>query len=168
MGWLKKWLGKAQPAAQNEPTAADIAVPQPWRMPCAGEVIALSELPDPAFATGVMGPGFAIRSTQQRIVSPVNGTVSAVFPGGHAIGITADNGCELLIHIGIDSVNLKGEGFQLQVAAEQKVAVGTPLVEVDFALLASHLSESAVIVVFTNFDGGTISVDGDRPIWHKP
>jgi PTS system beta-glucosides-specific IIC component len=99
--------------------------------PLAGTVVALSEVPDPVFAGGVMGPGVAIIPTGDTVYAPGPGTVAAAQPTGHAFGLVLDGGIELLIHVGIDTVNLKGEGFDVKVKAGDRVHVGTPLVTFD-------------------------------------
>lgn len=103
--------------------------------PLDGTVVALSEVPDPVFGGGVMGPGVAIEPTGNTVVSPGAGTVAAAQPTGHAFGLQLDNGAELLIHVGIDTVNLKGEGFEVHVKAGDRVEQGTPLVTFDRAVI---------------------------------
>ncbi|GEP48631.1 PTS beta-glucoside transporter subunit EIIBCA [Microbacterium saccharophilum] len=99
--------------------------------PLDGTVVALSEVPDPVFGGGIMGPGVAIQPTGDTVVSPGVGTVVAAQPTGHAFGLQLDNGIEVLIHVGIDTVNLKGEGFEVKVKNGDRVEVGTPLVVFD-------------------------------------
>lgn len=121
-------LGK--PGATDEVSAAfEIA------SPLDGTVVELSEVPDPVFGGGVMGPGVAIEPTGNTVVSPGAGTVAAAQPTGHAFGLELDNGVELLIHVGIDTVNLKGEGFEVHVKAGDRVEQGTPLVTFDRAVI---------------------------------
>lgn len=99
--------------------------------PMTGEVRPLSDVPDPAFSEEIMGKGFAIQPTEGRVVSPINGTVFSLSKSGHAIGLVSDNGAEMLIHIGIDTVKLKGQFFSPKVQAGAKVAVGDVLMEFD-------------------------------------
>jgi len=99
--------------------------------PLAGRVVALSEVPDPVFAGGVMGPGAAIEPTGNVVYSPGPGTVAAAQPTGHAFGLVLDGGLEVLIHVGIDTVNLGGEGFDVHVKNGDRVELGTPLVTFD-------------------------------------
>lgn len=103
--------------------------------PLDGTVVALSEVPDPVFAGGVMGPGVAIEPSGDTVYSPGVGTVVAAQPTGHAFGLQLDNGIEVLIHVGIDTVNLKGEGFDVKVKNGDHVEVGTPLVTFDRAVI---------------------------------
>ncbi|WP_419888919.1 beta-glucoside-specific PTS transporter subunit IIABC [Paenibacillus xylanexedens] len=99
--------------------------------PMNGEVKPLSLVPDPAFSEEMMGKGFAIQPAEGRAVSPVNGTVISVSKSGHAIGLVSDLGAEMLIHIGIDTVKLKGQFFSPKVRAGAKVSVGDLLMEFD-------------------------------------
>ncbi|MGE6575054.1 beta-glucoside-specific PTS transporter subunit IIABC [Paenibacillus xylanexedens] len=99
--------------------------------PMSGEVKPLSLVPDPAFSEEMMGKGFAIQPSEGRAVSPVNGTVFSVSKSGHAIGLVSDLGAEMLIHIGIDTVKLKGQFFSPKVQAGAKVSVGDLLMEFD-------------------------------------
>ncbi|SIT67598.1 glucose PTS transporter subunit IIA [Microbacterium sp. RU33B] len=96
--------------------------------PLDGVVKPLSEVPDPVFAGGVMGPGVAIEPSGDTVYAPGAGTIAAAQPTGHAFGIVLDGGVEVLIHVGIDTVNLKGEGFDVKVKAGDRVEIGTPLV----------------------------------------
>src|SRR6478735_5751649 len=99
--------------------------------PLAGQVVPISEVPDPVFAGGVMGPGVAIIPSGDTVFSPGAGTVAAAQPTGHAFGLVLDGGLEVLIHVGIDTVNLKGEGFDVKVKNGDRVELGTPLVVFD-------------------------------------
>ena len=103
--------------------------------PLDGTVVALDTVPDPVFAGGVMGPGVAIEPTGDTVYSPGAGVVAAAQPTGHAFGLQLDNGAEILIHVGIDTVNLKGEGFDVKVRNGDRVEVGTPLVSFDRAVI---------------------------------
>ncbi|WP_238651813.1 beta-glucoside-specific PTS transporter subunit IIABC [Paenibacillus piscarius] len=104
---------------------------QPVFSPMNGEIKPLSLVPDPAFSEEMMGKGFAIQPTEGRAVSPVNGTVISVSKSGHAIGLISDLGAEMLIHIGIDTVKLKGQFFSPKVQAGDTVSVGDLLMEFD-------------------------------------
>ncbi|MFD2015792.1 glucose PTS transporter subunit IIA [Vibrio olivae] len=99
--------------------------------PLSGEVIPLSLVSDPTFASGVMGEGIAIIPDSGTLVAPFAGTVSSVFKTQHAMGIKSTTGIELLIHIGIDTVKLDGQGFKLLVEQDQEVTLGEPLIEFD-------------------------------------
>ncbi len=119
--------------------------------PLEGRVLLLSDVPDPMFAQGTMGPGIAIDPTGDTVVAPAAGTVASVFPTGHAIGLALHDGTELLIHVGIDTVGLKGDGFRTLVAAGDSVNVGDPLVQFDLAKIhAAGLSAITPIIVLNN------------------
>ncbi|ALJ21585.1 glucose PTS transporter subunit IIA [Microbacterium sp. No. 7] len=99
--------------------------------PLDGTAVALSDVPDPVFGGGIMGPGVAIEPTGTTVYAPGEGVVVAAQPTGHAFGLQLDNGAEVLIHVGIDTVNLKGEGFEVFVKNGDRVSAGTPLVAFD-------------------------------------
>ncbi|WP_294979451.1 glucose PTS transporter subunit IIA [uncultured Microbacterium sp.] len=103
--------------------------------PLDGTVVPLDKVPDPVFAGGVMGPGVAIEPTGTTVYAPGAGVVVAAQPTGHAFGLQLDNGAEILIHVGIDTVNLKGEGFDVKVKNGDRVETGTPLVTFDRAVI---------------------------------
>lgn len=100
-----------------------------------GTIKALQDVEDQVFSQGLIGQGCAIIPQGDTIYAPIAGTLTVVFPTGHAFGITGEDGLEYLLHIGIDTVNLKGEGFTLLVEQGQKIHQGDPLVKVDFALI---------------------------------
>ena len=116
-------------AAGRSATLYEIAAPFD------GTVIALGEVPDPVFSKGTMGPGVAVLPSGNTACAPGDGTVVALPPSGHAIGMVLDGGVEVLIHIGIDTVALKGRGFDVHVTKGQKVTTGTPLVTFDRAVI---------------------------------
>jgi PTS system beta-glucosides-specific IIC component len=99
--------------------------------PLDGTVVALSDVPDPVFGKGIMGPGVAIQPSGNTAYAPGSGVVVAAQATGHAFGLALDNGVEVLIHVGIDTVKLKGEGFDVHVAKGERVTAGTPLVTFD-------------------------------------
>ena len=116
--------------------------------PLVGEVKELSQAIDPVFAQGVMGQGVVILPSEGELVAPVNGTVSVLFPTNHAVGIVSDEGVELLMHIGMDTVNLDGKGFEAHVAQGDRVSVCQKLVSFDIAAIqeASLVTETPVII----------------------
>lgn len=140
-------------AGNDEPEQTPAAASRPVtvvRSPLAGEVIDLSEVEDNAFAKGMVGPGVAIRPSGTEVVSPVDGTVMVVFPTKHAIGIKADTGVEILIHLGLDTVKLKGEGFETLVNNGDIVEVGTPLLRFDPAVIEAAGYKLTTPVIVTN------------------
>ncbi|MEW1833516.1 N-acetylglucosamine-specific PTS transporter subunit IIBC [Microbacterium sp. NPDC079995] len=149
--------GRAASAAPLSSTGATVAQATQapdivrLRQPVAGRVLSLTEVPDEMFADGTMGPGAAIDPTGDVIAAPADGTVESVFPTGHAIGLRLDDGTELLIHVGIDTVAMKGDGFETLVSAGQRVATGDGLIRFDRAkILAVGHSPITPIVVLNN------------------
>jgi sugar PTS system EIIA component len=118
--------------------------------PISGEVIPLSEVPDPVFSQKMMGDGIAIIPKSGKVVSPVDGRVVQVFPTKHAIGIQSEQGLEILIHIGLDTVNLNGEGLEVLVESDQPVKAGDPLANVDLDYLKSRNIETVTPIIITN------------------
>lgn len=120
------------------------------KSPVTGKVKKLSEVADEVFSKEVLGKGFAVVPSNGQIVSPITGTLTAVFPTKHAIGITSDKGLEVLVHIGIDTVTLEGKGFTSNIKMGDKIYQGTPIVEVDLALIEAAGLATDTIVVVTN------------------
>lgn len=118
--------------------------------PVSGTLIPLTSVKDEVFASEAMGKGIAIIPTDDIVKSPVNGTVSAVYPTKHAIGIISDNGAEILIHIGIDTVALKGKFFEQLVLQNEKVTVGQPLVKFDRNAIKHAGYDTSVMMIVTN------------------
>ncbi|WP_455440512.1 PTS transporter subunit IIBC [Streptococcus parasanguinis] len=117
-----------------------------------GEVINIEDVKDPVFSQKMMGDGFAVEPENGHIVSPVAGKVTSVFPTKHALGLVTDNGLEVLVHIGLDTVSLEGKPFEVKVSEGQTVAVGDLLVEADLDAIREAGRETSTIVVFTNTD----------------
>jgi glucose PTS system EIICBA or EIICB component len=122
--------------------------------PIEGEIIPITEVPDQVFSGKMMGDGFAIIPSEGTVVSPVDGEIVNVFPTKHAIGILSKGGKEILIHIGIDTVKLNGEGFEVLVAQGDKVTKGQQLVKVDLHFIRENAPSTITPVVFTNLSEG--------------
>ena len=120
--------------------------------PFAGEVIELQQVPDEAFAQNMLGDGFAIFPEENVIKSPCAGEIVQIFSTGHAVGIQTEKGLEVLVHIGIDTVDLDGEGFEKLVKNGDKVEVGTPLIEVDLDFIKENAPSIATPVIVTNME----------------
>ncbi|ALS36308.1 PTS system beta-glucosides-specific IIC component [Enterococcus rotai] len=118
--------------------------------PAEGKVLPLSEARDAAFSEGIMGKGVVIEPTVGEIVAPFDGTVMTLFPTKHAIGLISDNGTELLIHIGIDTVQLDGEGFEAFVEQNAKVKKGDKLVTFDISAIEEAGYSTQVPIIVTN------------------
>ncbi|MEH7012623.1 glucose-specific PTS transporter subunit IIBC [Neobacillus niacini] len=130
--------------------------------PLKGELKPITEVPDQVFAGKMMGDGFAIVPVEGTIVSPVNGKIVNLFPTKHAIGILSDTGREILIHVGIDTVNLKGQGFETLVAENDIVEQGQPLLKVDLDYIKEHATSTITPIVFTNL------AEGEKVVIEKP
>ncbi|MCZ2258535.1 N-acetylglucosamine-specific PTS transporter subunit IIBC [Sporosarcina sp. G11-34] len=129
-----------------------------FAMPMDGEIIPLSEVPDEVFAQGMMGQGFGIIPTGDTVYSPFDGKVVSVFPTKHAIGLETDTGIEVLIHVGLDTVKLKGEGFDLLVEQGQLLQSGDPLLKLDLAYLEANSTSMITPVIFTNLEKEQLQV----------
>ena len=130
--------------------------------PLKGELKPITEVPDQVFAGKMMGDGFAIVPSEGTIVSPVNGKIVNLFPTKHAIGILSDTGREILIHVGIDTVNLKGQGFETLVSENDIVEQGQPLLKVDLDYIKEHATSTITPIVFTNL------AEGEKVVIEKP
>jgi PTS system beta-glucosides-specific IIC component len=115
-----------------------------------GDLVQLAEVGDAAFSTGAMGKGIGIKPIDDHIHAPIDGKVTAIFPTKHAIGITGSNGIEILIHIGIDTVELEGKYFALQVKEGETVSQGDVLAVVDFSKVVEAGYDPTVMVIITN------------------
>lgn len=120
--------------------------------PLAGKAIALEDVPDPTFAEGILGLGAAVEPSEGKITVPADGTVGTLFDTHHAIGLNLDNGAELLIHIGINTVELNGEGFTAHVSEGDRVKKGQTLITFDKELIASKGYKTVTPVIVTNPD----------------
>lgn len=118
--------------------------------PLKGNVIPLKDISDPVFSQELMGKGIAIEPTEGKVVSPINGTVVMVFETNHAIGLKSDDGVEVLIHVGMDTVELKGKGFTAHVKNGDKVSVGDLLTEFDMNLIKEAGYSLVTPIVVTN------------------
>ena len=153
-----EFAGPSKAESSPEVKAADSSAPVTITSPLAGEVKELSQATDPVFAQGLMGRGVVIVPSQGELVSPVNGRVTVFFPTKHAIGILSDEGVEILIHIGMDTVNLEGKGFEGYVSQGDKVKVGDKLISFDIDMIkkAGYVTETPVII--TNSDKYQVEV----------
>ncbi len=131
------------------------------RSPVAGTRVEVAALGDPAFAACTLGPTSAVAPSSGLIASPADGTVSAIAASAHAYGVTTDDGTELLVHVGIDTVRLEGRGFRPLVRVGDRVAPGDPLVHVDLATVTAAGLDPVVLTIVTNADERAFAtVDG--------
>ena len=118
--------------------------------PVAGTVVSLEEVPDQVFSTGMLGKGCGIEPTDGVLVAPVAGTLTALFPTLHAVGVSGDDGVEVLVHIGVDTVEMGGDGFAAFAAKGDHVEAGQKLVSFDREKIAAAGHPDTVMVVISN------------------
>ena len=137
-----------------EEDEADMVTPASVKLmdPMKGAVMGLHDVADEVFSKGLLGKGMAIEPVDGKVVSPIAGTVTTVFPTKHAIGLTDDHGMEVLIHVGLDTVSLNGEPFEALVAAGDRVEVGTELLQADLDAIKAAGLPTTTVVVITNTD----------------
>lgn len=142
MGFFDKLFGSKQPVSKEVKVYA----------PLSGEIVNIEDVPDVVFSEKIVGDGVAIRPTGDTIVAPVNGTIGKIFETNHAFSIESEEGVELFVHFGIDTVELKGEGFTRIAAEGQSVKVGDPVIKFDLALLEAKAKSVLTPVVISNMD----------------
>ncbi|WP_439234303.1 glucose PTS transporter subunit IIA [Lonepinella koalarum] len=120
--------------------------------PMTGEIVALQNVNDPVFSSGVMGDGLAVKPTEGVAYAPADAVVEIVHDTGHAYGLKTTNGTEILIHIGIDTVKMKGDGFKPLVKVGEQVKAGTPLANFDLAKIAAAGFDHTTVLIITNTD----------------
>lgn len=120
--------------------------------PVSGDLIAIEKVDDEVFSSKALGEGFAIKPTNGDVYSPIEGTVTSVFPTKHAISLKTKDKLEVLVHLGIDTVELNGKGFETFVQEGDTVTESTKLVNVDLDYLVKEKKASDVMVIFTNLD----------------
>lgn len=135
--------------------------------PLIGELIPLKDIEDTVFASGAVGKGVAIKPNEGEVYSPITGQVALVFPTKHAIGLKSDDGVEVLIHIGMDTVELNGEGFEVFVSEGDNVELGQRIAKVDLRYLESKGKSTITPVVITNADDYDIHIIDDKRIVNK-
>lgn len=159
---FKKWFGKQQ--LKEETITA----------PLDGTIVPLEDVPDPVFAQNMMGDGIAIDPADGDVVAPVDGEIVHLFPTKHAIGLRSEAGVELLIHVGIDTVSMNGEGFTAYVKAGDRVKRGDRLLSVDLPLVREKAKSAVTPIIITNGDAleslekkaGTSAAKGETVLFH--
>lgn len=143
--------GEKKPA---DPSAAKPVSSEPGLIlaPVTGELVGMSEIPDETFASGVLGPGLGIRPSSGQVYAPFAGTISTVADSGHAVGMTSADGMELLIHVGVDTVQMNGKGFTPRVQEGDTVTAGQELLEFDRKAIADAGYPDIVVVIVTSAD----------------
>jgi PTS system glucose-specific IIA component len=122
------------------------------KAPLSGEILEIEKVPDPVFAGKMIGDGLAINPVEGVVVSPCDGKIIQVFPTKHALGILTKEGIEILIHIGIDTVTLKGEGFKAYVSEGDIVKKGDKLLEIDLDYINKNHKSTITPILITNMD----------------
>lgn len=130
--------------------------------PLKGEVTELSKVEDEAFSTGLLGKGIAIKPVEGKVVAPAGGVVTTFFPTGHALGITTDNGTEILIHVGMDTVQLEGKYFTPRVKQGDKIKAGDILLEFDINKIKESGFSTITPVIITNSDKYLDIIETDK------
>ena len=154
MGLFDKLFGKKEALNPNHIYA-----------PMAGEAVAISEVPDPTFSSGMLGNGIAIKPTDGKVCAPVNGTVDMMFDTGHAVTLVSDNGIEILIHVGLETVGLEGKPFQVKVQNGQKVKKGDILMIADLeAIKAAGLPTITPVLVCNSDDYTTFNTTTGKAV----
>jgi sugar PTS system EIIA component len=132
--------------------------------PLEGEIVPLDVVPDPVFSQKMIGDGFAVNPTNGTVVSPVDGEVISVFPTKHAVSIKSKGGREILIHVGLETVSLNGEGFTAFVSDGQSVQTGQKLLEADFQSIKDKVPSIITPVIFTNLAENERVVIGENGV----
>lgn len=128
------------------------------KAPISGKAIDLSKVNDPVFSNRLMGDGIAIEINDDILYAPMDGKIVVIANTLHAIGLSNDDGIEILMHVGLDTVNLNGEGFSALVEVDQKVKAGTPLLKIDRKLLAEKRIDCVTPIIVTNSNNKKIEI----------
>lgn len=151
MGFFDNLFGSKEKQGQKIPSAKIIvSEPKTIYSPLKGTVKPLSEVSDPVFAEGVMGPGVGIDPEEGKLYAPTDGEIVSVFPTGHAVGMKTEDGMEILLHIGIDTVQLEGDGFNAVVKQGDHVKAGELLVEFDCGKITGKGYQTTTMVLVPN------------------
>lgn len=126
--------------------------------PMTGQVIPITEVEDAVFSSKAMGDGFVVRPSEGNVYSSIKGKVTSIFPTKHAIGLVDEKGLEVLVHIGIDTVELAGNGFEITVQEGANVDFDTQLATVDLAYLQSKNKPTTTMVIWTNGAEATLAI----------
>lgn len=141
-----------EPALQKEGSSAATEELKKLTAPISGIYLPQEQIPDEAFASGALGIAVGIQPSKGEVIAPASGVITSIADSKHAIGMTADNGAEILLHIGMDTVNLKGEGFKVRVKPGEKVLRGQLLIKFDLAALKERGIETTSVMAIANAD----------------
>lgn len=140
-------------AVETEDQKAHVNIQQ-FSSPLSGQILEIEKVPDQVFSQKMMGDGFGIDPQDGEVYAPFNGIVKSVFPTKHAIGLESEDGLEVLIHMGLDTVNLKGEGFTVYVNEGDQISIGQKLADIDIEAIKNKVPSLITPVVFTNLKDG--------------
>ena len=141
----------SQETQEEEPVVATTErADEKLRSPIVGEVVALNEVNDPVFSSGVMGQGIAVKPSKGVVYAPADAEIAIAFPTGHAYGLKTDNGAEILIHVGIDTVSMNGEGFEAKVSQGDRVKAGDVIGTFNSEAIAANGLDDTTMVIITN------------------
>ena len=165
---VKKPSASAQETAETlEKAETGLVAEETLVSPLSGDVVALENVNDPVFSSGAMGKGLAVKPSEGVVYAPADADVTIAFETGHAYGLKTASGAEILIHIGIDTVSMNGNGFEKLVAAGDKVKAGTPIAKFDVAKIAeAGLDDTTMIIVTNTADFAEVSPLAEGTIAH--
>ena len=165
---VKKPSASAQETAETlEKAETGLVAEETLVSPLSGDVVALENVNDPVFSSGAMGKGLAVKPSEGVVYAPADAEVTIAFETGHAYGLKTASGAEILIHIGIDTVSMNGNGFEKLVAAGDKVKAGTPIAKFDVAKIAeAGLDDTTMIIVTNTADFAEVSPLAEGTIAH--
>ena len=165
---VKKPSASAQETAETlEEAETGLVAEETLVSPLSGDVVALENVNDPVFSSGAMGKGLAVKPSEGVVYAPADAEVTIAFETGHAYGLKTASGAEILIHIGIDTVSMNGNGFEKLVAAGDKVKAGTPIAKFDAAKIAeAGLDDTTMIIVTNTADFAEVSPLAEGTIAH--
>lgn len=159
-------VAKETAALANEATTALLSE-ETLVSPLSGDVVALENVNDPVFSSGAMGKGLAVKPSEGVVYAPADAEVTIAFETGHAYGLKTASGAEILIHIGIDTVSMNGNGFEKLVVAGDKVKAGTPIAKFDAAKIAeAGLDDTTMVIVTNTADFAEVSPLAEGTIAH--
>jgi sugar PTS system EIIA component len=147
MGFLNKLFGGKKESGSTQNVSEVVFV-----SPMTGDVVGLTDVPDPVFSQKMMGDGIAINPSEGKVVAPADAKVLNVFPTKHAIGLEAAGGLEILLHVGLDTVNMKGEGFDVHVSEGDHVKKGDVLLTYSLELVREKAASIITPMIISNGD----------------
>ena len=150
MGFFQKLFGKSESSEPAVPQSA--AGPIQLYAPVAGEAVPITEVSDPTFGEKILGDGIAVKPSEGKVFAPCDGTVEQIFETGHAVTLTSLGGAEILIHVGLDTVELKGKHYTIHAHNGDKVKKGDLLIEFDVAAITADGYDTITPIVICNTD----------------